>query len=50
MLEHRRFHIVRVNDGHGVGTASAPKADATVEFEGKAVSIRVPLSPANEKM
>ena len=50
MLEHRTFHIVRVTDAHGVGIASAPKADATVEFEGKAVSIRVPLPPAHEKM
>lgn len=42
MLEHRTFHIVRVTDAHGVGIPSAQKADATVEFDGKAVSIRVP--------
>ena len=27
-----------------------PEADATVEYEGKAVSIRVPLPPTHEKM
>jgi len=50
MLEHRTFHIVRVSDAHGVGITPAPKADATVEFEGKAVSIRVPLPPTGKKM
>ena len=45
MLEHRTFHIVCVTDGHGVGIASAPNADATVEFDGKAVSMRVPFPP-----
>jgi len=49
MLEHRTFHIVRVADGHGAGIPSVPKADATVEFEGKAVSVRVPVPPASEK-
>jgi alpha-D-xyloside xylohydrolase len=50
MLEHRTFHVVRVTDAHGVGIASAPQADATVEFEGKGISIRVPNPPTREKM
>lgn len=43
MLEHRTFRIVRVTDGHGVGIAPASKFDATVEFDGRAISVRVPL-------
>jgi alpha-D-xyloside xylohydrolase len=50
MLEHRTFHVVRVTDAHEVGIASAPHADATVEFEGKGISIRVPNPPTREKM
>jgi alpha-D-xyloside xylohydrolase len=50
MLEHRTFQIVRITDAHGVGITPAPKADATIEFEGKAVSVRVPLPPTREKM
>jgi alpha-D-xyloside xylohydrolase len=49
MLEHRTFHIVRVADGHGAGIPSVPKADTIVEFEGKAVSVRVPVPPTSEK-
>jgi alpha-D-xyloside xylohydrolase len=49
MLEHRTFRVLRVTEGHGVGIASAPKSDATVEFEGKAISIHVPLQSRHEK-
>lgn len=38
ILEHKTFRIVRVSEGRGVGIAAAESSDATVEFEGKAVS------------
>jgi alpha-D-xyloside xylohydrolase len=41
MLEHRTFHIVRVRDGHGAGIALEPESDATVEFDGNAVSVHL---------
>ena len=47
MLQHRTFRIVRVGDMHGVGITPAAEPDATVEFDGKAVSVRVP-SPSDE--
>jgi alpha-D-xyloside xylohydrolase len=40
MLEHRTFHVLRVTDGHGVGIAPA-KPDASVEFDGKSVSVHL---------
>ena len=43
MLEHRTFRVLRVTEGHGVGITPAPKFDATVEFDGKAVSVHLPL-------
>jgi alpha-D-xyloside xylohydrolase len=49
MLEHRTFRVLRVTEGHGVGITSAPKFDATVEFEGKTISIHVPLRSGHEK-
>ena len=42
MLEHRTFRVVRVTDAHGLGIPSTEKIDATLEFAGKAVSVRVP--------
>jgi len=41
MLEHRTFRVVVVRDGHGTGIASSSEPDATVEYEGKAVSLRL---------
>jgi alpha-D-xyloside xylohydrolase len=38
MLEHRTFHAVIVNDGHGTGIAANPQPDVTIEYEGKATS------------
>jgi hypothetical protein len=40
MLEHRTFRIVRVSEGHGIGIAAQENFDATVEFQGKAVSVQ----------
>jgi alpha-D-xyloside xylohydrolase len=42
MLGHRAFRVVRVADAHGVGMESPAKFDAAVEFDGKAISVRVP--------
>jgi alpha-D-xyloside xylohydrolase len=42
MLEHRTFRIVRVADSRGVGMTPTSNFDATIQFEGKAVSVRVP--------
>lgn len=42
MLGHRTFRIVRVTEAHGVGTERLSKFDATVEFDGNAVSVHVP--------
>jgi alpha-D-xyloside xylohydrolase len=42
MLEHRVFRVVRVADSRGVGMSPTSKFDATIQFEGKAVSVRVP--------
>ena len=41
MLEHRTFRIVIVREGHGIGIASTPDPDATVEYDGKAASVHV---------
>jgi alpha-D-xyloside xylohydrolase len=38
MLEHRTFHTVVVNDGHGTGIAVNSQPDVTIEYEGKATS------------
>ncbi len=39
MLDHRTFRIIRVRESKGVGIAAPEKFDATVEFEGKSVSV-----------
>jgi alpha-D-xyloside xylohydrolase len=44
MLEHRTFRVARVTQAHGVGMEALSKLDATVEFDGKAISVRVPSS------
>jgi alpha-D-xyloside xylohydrolase len=41
MLEHRVFRVVRVAASRGVGITPTSNFDATVQFEGKAVSVRV---------
>lgn len=43
MLDHRVFHVVRVADSRGVGMTPTSNFDATIQFEGKAVSVRAPL-------
>jgi len=40
MLEHKTFRIVRARESNGFGIAAPEKFDTTVEFEGKAVSVR----------
>jgi len=42
MQERRTFRVVRVTDAHGVGITPMSKVDATVEFDGKAISVHVP--------
>ena len=41
MLEHRTFRVVIVREGWGTGIASSPEADATIAYDGKAVSVHV---------
>ena len=43
MLDHRVFHVVRVADSRGVGMTPTSNFDATIQFEGKAVSVRAAL-------
>jgi alpha-D-xyloside xylohydrolase len=45
MLEHRTFNIVRVADGRGTGIAPISDADATIEYDGKATSVKVGPRP-----
>jgi alpha-D-xyloside xylohydrolase len=37
MPENRKFRVVLVSPGHGVGEAIAPEADAVMEYTGKSV-------------
>jgi hypothetical protein len=41
MLEQRTFHAVIVREGHGTGVATSSSPDATVEYQGKAISVLV---------
>jgi len=41
MLEHRTFHAVIVRQEHGTGIASSSESDATIEYQGKAISVHV---------
>jgi alpha-D-xyloside xylohydrolase len=43
MLNHRTFRFARVTEDRGVGLTAAEEFDATVAYEGKAMSIRVPI-------
>jgi alpha-D-xyloside xylohydrolase len=43
MLDHRTFRFSRVTDGRAAGMTTAEEFDATVVYEGKAMSVRVPL-------
>jgi alpha-D-xyloside xylohydrolase len=43
MLEHRTFRVVRVTEAHGVGVSSTRKVDAQIDFDGKAVSVHIPI-------
>ena len=47
MLEHRTFHAVIVREGHGTGLAPSSQADATIEYQGKATSVRVLAAARN---
>jgi alpha-D-xyloside xylohydrolase len=51
MLERRTFRVLRVTDTHGAGITSTQEQefDASVEFEGKAISIHVSLQSTHEK-
>ncbi len=39
MVEHRKFRVVVVSAGHGVGEEVSNEADATVEYSGKKIEI-----------
>lgn len=41
MLEQRTFRIVVVSDGHGTGIATSSEPDATITYDGNAVSVQV---------
>jgi alpha-D-xyloside xylohydrolase len=41
MLEHRTFRVVIVRHGHGTGITPSSQPDTTIEYQGKAVSVRV---------
>jgi alpha-D-xyloside xylohydrolase len=43
MLNHRTFRFARVTEERGVGMTADEEFDATVAYEGKAMSIHVPL-------
>jgi hypothetical protein len=43
MLDHRTFRFVRVADGRAAGMTVAEEFDATVSYEGKAVSVHIPV-------
>jgi alpha-D-xyloside xylohydrolase len=45
MLEHRTFRIVSVTDGRGTGISPSSEADAIMEYDGKAASVRVHSRP-----
>jgi alpha-D-xyloside xylohydrolase len=47
MLEHRTFRIVIVREGHGTGITQASQPDATIEYQGKAVSVQLRRSGTN---
>ena len=39
MLQHRRFNVIRVGEGHGNGLDPTQPVDKTVQYDGKAVSL-----------
>ena len=43
MLQHKIFRVLRVTDAHGFGITAESQFDATVEFDGKTISVHVPL-------
>jgi len=43
MLEHRTFRVVRVTETHGAGLIARSGFDASIEFNGKVISVHVPL-------
>jgi len=45
MLERRTFHAVIVREGHGTGIITSWQPDATVEYQGKAISVQVVPGP-----
>ena len=42
MLEDREFHVVWVREGHGTGVGQTRKADLTLRYRGKAITVRRP--------
>jgi alpha-D-xyloside xylohydrolase len=44
MLEHRTFQVVIVRDGHGAGVTPSSEWDATIEYQGREVSVKVPAA------
>jgi alpha-D-xyloside xylohydrolase len=41
MLEHRTFHVVIVREGHGIGIALSSQPDASIEYQGKTISVQI---------
>jgi alpha-D-xyloside xylohydrolase len=41
MLKQRTFHIVIVGMGHGTGITSSSESDATIEYDGRPISVHV---------
>ena len=50
MLQHKIFRVLRVTDARGFGVTPESQFDATVEFDGKAISVRVPLHLGKAKL
>jgi alpha-D-xyloside xylohydrolase len=49
MTEHETLRVIRVSDAHGAGMELPSKFDATVEFDGKAISVQVPSASESSK-
>ena len=49
MIEHRTFRVVIVRDGRGTGIAASSEPDATIEYAGKATSVRLRSAPTTAR-
>ena len=41
MLSKRKFRIVKVSNGHGIGGDLCAKADKTVTYSGKSIRVKL---------